>query len=112
MTTAGAAAPLPALIPRVALFGNQAQTQPQISPDGARIAYLAPTSGGRLSIWVRTAGKPGGRLIVPVGERALRKNNRENNLRFSAAAEEFLGRYLGGRVEPPAPAESVTAYLR
>ena len=34
----------------------------------------------------------------------------ENNRRFNAAVEAFLGKYLGGRVEPAAPDESVTAF--
>jgi dipeptidyl aminopeptidase/acylaminoacyl peptidase len=34
----------------------------------------------------------------------------ENNRRFDAAAEAFLGKYLGGRVEPAAPDESITAF--
>ncbi|MBV8068039.1 MAG: S9 family peptidase [Candidatus Eremiobacteraeota bacterium] len=34
----------------------------------------------------------------------------ENNRRFDAAAEAFLGKYLGGRVEPAGPDESVTAF--
>lgn len=34
----------------------------------------------------------------------------ENNRRFDAAVEAFLGKYLGGRVEPAGPDESVTAF--
>lgn len=34
----------------------------------------------------------------------------ENNRRFNAAVEAFLGKYLGGRVEPARPDESVTAF--
>ena len=34
----------------------------------------------------------------------------ENNKRFNAAVEAFLGKYLGGRVEPAAPDESVTSF--
>lgn len=58
---------------------------------------------------------------------AMRKNNKpveyivfpdeghgfarpENNRRFNAAVEAFLGKYLGGRVEPAAADESVTAF--
>ena len=36
---------LPALIPREALFGNPEKAQPRLSPDGARLAYLAPVDG-------------------------------------------------------------------
>ncbi|MFZ0033107.1 MAG: S9 family peptidase [Candidatus Cybelea sp.] len=34
----------------------------------------------------------------------------ENNRRFNAAVEGFLGKYLGGRVEPAGPDEGVTAF--
>ena len=34
----------------------------------------------------------------------------ENNRRFNAAVEAFLGKYLGGRVEPAAPGESVASF--
>jgi len=36
----------------------------------------------------------------------------ENNVRFYAAAEAFLAKYLGGRVEPASPEESVAAFIR
>ncbi len=36
----------------------------------------------------------------------------ENNLIFTAAAEAFLARYLGGRVEPEGNGESATAFLK
>jgi dipeptidyl aminopeptidase/acylaminoacyl peptidase len=29
-----------------------------------------------------------------------------NNMAFNAASENFLAKYLGGRAEPPSPAES------
>lgn len=45
----------PALIPREVLFGNPQRTQPKISPDGERLAYLAPVNGV-LNVWVGTAG--------------------------------------------------------
>ena len=36
---------LPALIPREILFGNPEKAQPRLSPDGKRLAYLAPVDG-------------------------------------------------------------------
>ena len=39
------------LIPRTTLFGNPDRTQVRVSPDGARIAYLAPLDGV-LNVWV------------------------------------------------------------
>jgi len=42
---------LPPLIPRQALFGNPEKTAPLLSPDGTRLAYLAPVDGV-LNIWL------------------------------------------------------------
>jgi len=39
------------LIPREVLFGNPDKASPRISPDGARLAYLAPMDG-LLNVWV------------------------------------------------------------
>ena len=51
----GAAADLPPLVPREALFGNPVREPPAISPDGARLAYLAPDAKGVLQVWVGSA---------------------------------------------------------
>src|SRR3954451_24843546 len=42
---------LPPLIPREVLFGNPEMAQPRLSPDGRRLAYLAPVDGV-LNVWV------------------------------------------------------------
>jgi dipeptidyl aminopeptidase/acylaminoacyl peptidase len=42
---------LPPLIPREVLFGNPSKASPKISPDGTRMAYLAPVDG-ILNVWV------------------------------------------------------------
>lgn len=44
--------PLPALIPRSVLFGNPSHMSPQVSPDGKRLAFIAPDNGV-LNVWVR-----------------------------------------------------------
>lgn len=44
------------LIPRNVLFGNPEKTSPQISPDGKRLAYLAPVDGV-LNVWVGAIGQ-------------------------------------------------------
>lgn len=54
---AGSSGSPPPLIPRDLLFGNPVKTGPQISPDGARLAFLAPSDKGVLNVWVRTIGK-------------------------------------------------------
>ena len=46
-----AQAELPPLIPREILFGNPARAEPQISPDGTQIAWLAPDKNGVLNVW-------------------------------------------------------------
>ncbi len=45
------------LIPRDTLFGNPVKASPRISPDGTRLAYLAPSDKNVLNVWVRTIGK-------------------------------------------------------
>lgn len=35
-------APMPPLIPRELLFGNPEKAGPELSPDGKRLAYIAP----------------------------------------------------------------------
>ena len=45
------------LIPRKVLFGNPDKAQVRISPDGAKIAYLAPVNGV-LNVWVGPADDP------------------------------------------------------
>ncbi len=46
-----------AMIPRETLFGNPDRASPQISPDGKRIAFLAPVNGV-LNVWVGPAESP------------------------------------------------------
>ncbi|MEP6708523.1 MAG: S9 family peptidase [Verrucomicrobiota bacterium] len=44
-------AELPLLIPRAILFGNPERADPQVSPDGKQIAWLAPDKNGVLNVW-------------------------------------------------------------
>ena len=60
-----------ALIPRSVLFGNPARSSPEISPDGAMLAYLAPDAGV-LNVWVRTLGKTDDRVITNDRKRGIR----------------------------------------
>jgi len=50
-----ATTPAAPLIPREVLFGNPEKTSPRLSPDGKRLAYLAPKDGV-LNIWVGAVG--------------------------------------------------------
>lgn len=42
-----------ALIPRQFLFGNPEKTSAKLSPDGTKLAYLAPDKKNVLNVWVR-----------------------------------------------------------
>lgn len=72
---AAAATTLPALpegmIPRELLFGNPERAGPQLSPDGAKLAYLAPHNGV-LNVWVRTVGKTDDQVITSDKKRGIR----------------------------------------
>jgi dipeptidyl aminopeptidase/acylaminoacyl peptidase len=59
------------LIPRDVLFGNPEKAGPWLSPDGMRIAYLAPHEG-TLSVWVRTIGADDDRLVASDPDRPIR----------------------------------------
>jgi dipeptidyl aminopeptidase/acylaminoacyl peptidase len=51
------------LIPREILFGNPEKEQPEISPDGMKLSYLAPSDKGVQNIWIKTIGKNDDRMI-------------------------------------------------
>jgi dipeptidyl aminopeptidase/acylaminoacyl peptidase len=46
------------LIPRSVLFGNPERTSPRLSPDGTRLAWIAPRDGV-LNVWFAPAGADG-----------------------------------------------------
>ncbi len=51
------------LIPRDILFGNPEKTTPKISPDGKKLAYIAPFNDV-LNIWIKTIGKEDDRAVT------------------------------------------------
>jgi dipeptidyl aminopeptidase/acylaminoacyl peptidase len=59
------------LIPRDVLFGYPERTAPSLSPDGTRIAYLAPHDAA-LSVWVRTIGAVDDRVVASDPKRPIR----------------------------------------
>ena len=67
-----AAAQLPPLIPRSILFGNPQKTEPQLSPDGKLLAYIAPDDRDVLQVWVRTVGKDDDRKLTADKKRGIR----------------------------------------
>lgn len=62
------------LIPRHILFGNPAKMDPQISPDGKHIAYLAPLSyndqNELLNIWIKSIDKNDDRPLTNFTDRS------------------------------------------
>src|SRR5260221_11595029 len=65
------------LIPRQVLFGNPERVSPHISPDGTRLAWIAPHDGV-LNVWVAPAGAEAGedwaaaRVVTDDTDRGLR----------------------------------------
>ena len=51
----------PPLIPRELLVGSPTEIGYQVSPDGTRLAYLAPSADDVLKVWVQPIGaaRPG-----------------------------------------------------
>ena len=61
------------LVPREVLFGNPEKVQPRISPDGKRLAYIAPVDGV-LNVWVGDVGaaEDGFKPVTNDTERGIR----------------------------------------
>jgi dipeptidyl aminopeptidase/acylaminoacyl peptidase len=59
------------LIPRAVLFGNPEKAMPQISPDGNRMAHIAPVDGV-LNVWVGTTGGDDFRSVTRDTDRDVR----------------------------------------
>jgi dipeptidyl aminopeptidase/acylaminoacyl peptidase len=65
-------ADLPPLIPRDVLFGNPERANPQLSPDGKRLAWLAPDKKNVLQVWVKTIGKDDDKVVTADKKRGIR----------------------------------------
>lgn len=59
------------LIPRDILFGNPEKTQPRLSPDGMKLAYIAPVNGV-LNIFVGAVGSDDFRPVTRDTDRGIR----------------------------------------
>ena len=66
-------ADLPPLIARDVLFGNPERTNPRISPDGKKMAWLAPDKKNVLQVWVRTIGKDDDKMVTADKKRGIRQ---------------------------------------
>jgi dipeptidyl aminopeptidase/acylaminoacyl peptidase len=73
LATSGlASAEAPPVIPRDVLFGNPERTQPRLSPDGKRLAWLAPDKKNVLQVWVKTIGKNDDKVVTADKKRGIR----------------------------------------
>ncbi|HYB53110.1 MAG TPA: alpha/beta fold hydrolase, partial [Thermoanaerobaculia bacterium] len=63
----------PALIPREVLFGNPERVSPHISPDGTRMAWIAPDKKNVLQVWVQTIGKDDAKAVTADKKRGIRQ---------------------------------------
>lgn len=59
------------LVPREVLFGNPERTSPRISPDGHRLAWLAPDDGV-LNVWIGDADLANARVLTHDRDRGIR----------------------------------------
>lgn len=71
--TAPLLAELPPIIPRDVLFGNPEKATPRLSPDAARLAWLAPDQKNVLQVWVQTVGKDDARAVTADKKRGIRR---------------------------------------
>jgi dipeptidyl aminopeptidase/acylaminoacyl peptidase len=67
-----AAKPAPVLIPRDVLFGNPERASPRLSPDGLKLAWLAPDKKNVLQVWVKTVGKDDDAVVTADKHRGIR----------------------------------------
>jgi dipeptidyl aminopeptidase/acylaminoacyl peptidase len=67
-----ARAELPPLIPRDVLFGNPERARPRLSPDGKRLAWLAPDRRNVLQVWVATVGAKDAKAVTADKKRGIR----------------------------------------
>ena len=62
---------LPDIVPLEVLLGNPERLQPQISPDGTRMSYIAPVDGV-LNVWVGTVGADDAKPVTNDTDRGIR----------------------------------------
>ncbi|MBN2586575.1 MAG: S9 family peptidase [Candidatus Fermentibacteraceae bacterium] len=107
------------LIPRTVLFGNPERIGPQLSPDGERIAYIAPVDSV-LNLWVMDADGSRPRQLTYDTNRGVTdyfwaKNNADILYMQDQAGEENTHVYRlnveTGEVTDLTPFEGVKAYV-
>jgi len=88
---------LPPLIPHTVLFGNPDKASPELSPDGTRLAYLAPL-GGVLNVWVGAADGTGMRPVTrATGLPSRRTGSRSTRRPSGSWPNTWAGGSTGGR---------------
>jgi RNA polymerase sigma factor (sigma-70 family) len=65
---------LPAIIPRKVLFSAPVKYNPKLSPDGKKLAYLAPVDN-IINIWIKTIGQEDDRVITGLKKTGINYNN-------------------------------------
>ncbi|HEX9992083.1 MAG TPA: S9 family peptidase [Acidimicrobiales bacterium] len=80
------------LVPRTVLFGNPERTSPRVSPDGRRLAWIAP-SDGVLNVWVGDVGADpsSGRVVTDDRERGIRAHTWAHDGRHLLYAQDAGG---------------------
>src|ERR1700753_3373682 len=80
------------LIPRTVLFGNPERTSPRLSPDGDRLAWIAPRDGV-LNVWVAPVRvDPGQQDAVDWAAAEVVTDDRDRGIRMFTWAHD--GRHL------------------
>jgi len=87
------------LIPREVLFGNPERADPQISPDGTQLGYLAPVDGV-LNVWIRTLGKADDRAVTADKHRGIRNFLWQYDNRHILYTQDLGGTRTGGSTRP------------
>lgn len=110
---------LPPLISRSLLFGNPERVAPRLSPDGSRIAYLAPRDGV-MNVWVRTLDQEESQPVTQEKIRPIRQfdwaeNGRQILYMQDAGGDEnfhvFLADVTNGETRDLTPFPGVRAYI-
>lgn len=59
------------LIPRALLFGNPERASPKLSPDGSRLAWLAPDANNVLQVWMKTLDTNAEKVVTADKKRGI-----------------------------------------
>lgn len=92
------------------LFKADQITAPLLIGQGAHDPRVSPRESDQIVAALRKNGRPVEYIVFPDEGHGFA--NPQNKLRFDAAVEGFLAKYLGGRAEPASIDESVEAFLK